>query len=68
MGATLSLSSVVFQPPNPPSHLSSAKHGGLVWLVTAKGNRIPAIYIDRQAPITILISHGNAEDLGEHPR
>lgn len=65
MGTAFSLNSVVFQPPSPPSHLSSTKHGGLVWLSTSKGNKIPAIYIDRNANITILISHGNAEDLGK---
>ena len=61
MGAKL-VSSLVFQPPNPPVFLPSQKH---FWLFTSKGNRIPAVYYDRSAPITILFSHGNAEELGE---
>jgi len=35
-----------------------------LWLATAHGINIPAFFIDRQAPLTILFSHGNAEDLG----
>jgi len=60
MGAKL-VSSLVFQPPNPPAFLGSQKH---FWLPTPTG-RIPAVYYDRSAPLTILFSHGNAEDLGE---
>jgi len=37
----------------------------LVWLKTASRERIPAIYIQRRdTPLTLLYSHGNAEDLG----
>ena len=35
-----------------------------MWLETDKGNRIPAFHIRRGHPITILVSHANAEDLG----
>ena len=40
-----------------------------VWLETIHKVTIPAFFIDRGAPITVLFSHGNAEDLGAfvHP-
>ncbi len=56
------VSSLVFQPPAKPSHINSTKY---ILLPTAKGNMIPAFYFDRSAHLTILVSHGNAEDLGE---
>ena len=31
---------------------------------TKQEQRIPAFYIDRRSPVTILFSHGNAEDIG----
>lgn len=52
---------VVFQPPSRQSHLGSQ----VVMLPTARGNRIPAFFFDRKAQHTILVSHGNAEDLSE---
>lgn len=55
------VSSLVFQPPAKPSHINSTKY---ILLPTAKGNMIPAFYFDRSAHLTILVSHGNAEDLG----
>lgn len=56
------VSSLVFQPPAKPSHLNSTKY---ILLPTAKGTMIPAFYFDRSAHLTILVSHGNAEDLGK---
>lgn len=56
------ISSLVFQPPSKRSHINSTKY---IILPTSKGNRIPAFYFDRSAHITVLVSHGNAEDLGE---
>lgn len=55
------ISSIVFQPPKKPAHINSTKY---IMLPTAKGNLIPAFYFDRSAHITVLVSHGNAEDLG----
>lgn len=55
------ISSLLFQPP-PPTYLHPSRH---FWLNTEKGARIPAFFIERpNAQITILFSHGNAEDLG----
>jgi len=54
------ISGLVFQPP-PQTFIQAHKH---FWLQTRTNNRIPAFYIDRNASITILFSHGNAEDLG----
>lgn len=55
------LSTLVFQPPE-VTYLQAKKH--LVWLQTSKNATIPAFYIDRKAKVTLLFSHGNAEDLG----
>ncbi len=55
------ISSLVFQPPEVTySHTKRP----LVWLKTTRNTQIPAFYLDRQAKITFLFSHGNAEDLG----
>ena len=55
------ISSLLFQPP-PATYLHPSRH---FWLNTSNGNRIPAFYIERpNAAVTILFSHGNAEDLG----
>mmetsp|Transcript_7965 Transcript_7965/g.13351 ORF Transcript_7965/g.13351 Transcript_7965/m.13351 type:complete len:267 (+) Transcript_7965:62-862(+) len=54
------ISGLVFQPPH-PTYIQAHKH---FWLATSNKQRIPAFYIDRNAHITILFSHGNAEDLG----
>mmetsp|Transcript_18623 Transcript_18623/g.33778 ORF Transcript_18623/g.33778 Transcript_18623/m.33778 type:complete len:291 (-) Transcript_18623:111-983(-) len=55
------ISSLLFQPP-PPTYLHPSRH---FWLNTSMGGRIPAFFIDRpNAQVTILFSHGNAEDLG----
>ena len=59
MGDTIS--SLLFQPP-PPTYLHPSRH---FWLNTSEGSRIPAFFIERpNAQVTILFSHGNAEDLG----
>jgi pimeloyl-ACP methyl ester carboxylesterase len=55
------ISSLLFQPP-PPTYLHPSRH---FWLNTSTGSRIPAFFIERpNAQVTILFSHGNAEDLG----
>ncbi len=51
---------MLFQPPDP----TYTGDSNLIWLETRRGNRIPAFFINRKAPLTILFSHGNAEDLG----
>lgn len=56
-----SIAGLVFQPPVTTQNIGREP---LVWLDTAHGVKIPAFFIDRKAPITILFSHGNAEDLG----
>eukprot|EP01036_Dinobryon_divergens_P032101 gene32101-41624_t len=65
------ISTLVFQPPE-VSYVQAKKH--ILWLpivndkreMTASGEKItiPAFYIDRKSKITILFSHGNAEDIG----
>lgn len=55
------ISSLLFQPPS-PTYLHPSRH---FWLTTANGSGIPAFFIERpNASVTILFSHGNAEDLG----
>ena len=44
------------------TYLHAKKH--IIWMRTKQEQRIPAFYIDRRSPVTILFSHGNAEDLG----
>jgi len=54
------ISSLLFQPP-PPTYLHPSRH---FWLNSSHA-RIPAFFIERpNAQVTILFSHGNAEDLG----
>jgi abhydrolase domain-containing protein 17 len=56
------ISTLLFQPPT-PTYIHPSRH---FWLYNSKtGYRIPAFYIERpNATITLLFSHGNAEDLG----
>jgi fermentation-respiration switch protein FrsA (DUF1100 family) len=55
------ISSLLFQPPT-PTYLHPSRH---FWLNTGTSSRIPAFFIERpHATVTILFSHGNAEDLG----
>lgn len=58
MGA--GISNLVFQPPE----ATYTKDPNLIWLHTAEHEVIPAFFIDRDAKLTLLFSHGNAEDLG----
>ena len=51
---------MLFQPPD-PTYQADPK---LIWLTTRRNQRIPAFFLNRRAPLTILFSHGNAEDLG----
>lgn len=55
------LSALVFQPPD-VTYLQTKKHA--LWLQTVKNVNFPAFFIDRKSKVTILFSHGNAEDLG----
>jgi len=59
MGAAVT--SLVFQPPE-ISYAYAKKH--IIWLKTKKFVNIPAFYIDRRSNLTVLFSHGNAEDIG----
>ena len=36
----------------------------IIWLRTVKNVSIPAFFIDRKSKVTLLFSHGNAEDIG----
>ena len=55
------ISSLLFQPPT-PTYLHPSRH---IWLNSGSDARIPAFFIERpHATVTILFSHGNAEDLG----
>jgi len=55
------ISSLLFQPPV-ATYVHPSRH---FWLETSFGDRIPAFFIERpNAQVTILFSHGNAEDLG----
>jgi fermentation-respiration switch protein FrsA (DUF1100 family) len=51
---------MLFQPPDPTYQADP----NLIWLTTRRNQRIPGFFIDRKARITLLFSHGNAEDLG----
>ncbi|EOD39682.1 hypothetical protein EMIHUDRAFT_200267 [Emiliania huxleyi CCMP1516] len=51
---------MAFCPPNP----TYRKEDVNMWLDTDRGNRIPAFHIRRGFPLTVLVSHANAEDLG----
>jgi hypothetical protein len=50
----------------PLQTLLNAERRERVWLETAHKVTIPAFFIDRGAAITVLFSHGNAEDLGQY--
>lgn len=51
---------MAFCPP-PPTY---RKQDVNMWLETDRGSRIPAFHIRRGYPLTVLVSHANAEDLG----
>lgn len=55
------ISSLLFQPP-PPTYIHPSRY---FWLTNSYGARIPAFFAETpNAKVTILFSHGNAEDLG----
>jgi len=55
------LSTIVFHPPQ-TKYPQNSNH---MILYTDSGTKIPMVFINRNAPITILFSHGNAEDFFE---
>lgn len=55
------LSTIVFQP---PEVTYTHARRPLIWLRTTRGSQVPAFHLDNQSKITVLFSHGNAEDLG----
>lgn len=60
MGDTIS--ALVFRPPTPATPIKAKRY---FWLQVSDQYRIPAFFIKRNnASVTILFSHGNAEDLG----
>ena len=54
-----SIAKLVLQPPD----ATHTKDPNLTWLHTSEHEVIPAFFIDRDARLTWLFSHGNAEDL-----
>jgi pimeloyl-ACP methyl ester carboxylesterase len=58
--ASNTVNQMAFQPPA----ATYAKKDVNMWLDTDKGNRIPAFHIRKGNPLTVLVSHANAEDLG----
>ncbi len=58
--ASQTVNQMAFVPP-PPTY---RKQDVNMWLETDKGNRIPCFHIRKGYPITMLVSHANAEDLG----
>lgn len=54
------VTSLVFQPPE----LGYPNDPNITWIKTTSGAVIPVCFVDRQRKLTILFSHGNAEDLG----
>lgn len=58
--ASNTVNQMAFCPP-PPTY---RKQDVNMWLETDKGHRIPAFHIKRGHPLTVLVSHANAEDLG----
>lgn len=63
--ASSAINHMAFRPPNPPSY---AKEDVVIWLETAHGSRLPAIFLDYGQRITVLVAHANAEDLGHSAR
>jgi len=58
MGATMNR--LIFQAPQP----TYSEDPNLIWVTTKTGSKIPSFFINRGAKLTLLFSHGNAEDLG----
>ena len=55
------MSKLVFHPPD-TKYPPNSNH---MILYTENETKIPMVFINRNAPITIIFSHGNAEDLYE---
>ena len=55
------ISAIAFQPPE-VTYMHAKKH--IIWLRTKSDATLPAFFIDRRSAVTVLFSHGNAEDLG----
>ena len=66
MGAAVARN-LVFQPPvstvSAETIITSNVDSSHVWLETRLGSRIESFFIDRRAPVTVLFSHANAEDV-----
>ena len=58
------INKVAFKPPKP----SYRKEDVGLWIETEKRTWIPAVHLDRGYKLTVLVSHGNAEDLGDTAR
>ncbi|KAL3929952.1 MAG: hypothetical protein SGPRY_001738, partial [Prymnesium sp.] len=58
---TRAVNKVAFRPPAP----SYRKQDVVYWIETDTGAWIPAVHVQNGTPITLLVSHGNAEDLGD---
>lgn len=56
------LNSLIFRPPTPRYSLEAA---GLHFINTTHGSILCGYFIDNQADLTILFSHGNGEDIGD---
>lgn len=54
------ISQLLYQPPD----ASYTNNDQIIWLETVSGARVPAMSINCGADITLLFSHGNAEDIG----
>jgi fermentation-respiration switch protein FrsA (DUF1100 family) len=56
-----SVTSLVFQPPGPKKRAPSYS----IYLETESGNKVPAKFFNLGREYTILMSHGNAEDINQ---
>ncbi|KAL1529545.1 hypothetical protein AB1Y20_000489 [Prymnesium parvum] len=50
-----------FRPPSPSYRKQDVTH----WVQSDTGTRVPLVHIDFGFPLTLLVSHGNGEDLGD---
>lgn len=72
------INAVAFPVPQLPQHFYESllcRRTDLIWVETSQGERIPACYVRCPKPpedegsgpkMTLLYSHGNAEDIGQH--
>lgn len=62
MGGYLSsIDSLLYQPPDTESPGNT--RFDYIWIATSQGDKIPCWFIYKGKPVTLLFSHGNAEDL-----